>query len=621
MPGKNVKTVDGRLARNSALLSALIFFAAVFSFFAFFYNKHLHFEEETQLFLTTGDFFTAKMKLPGGLSGYLGGFLTQFYHLDLAGPFIIAVLLLGIQQLTLRILNRVNVNPAWFLLSFLPAVNGMLILCDEFYPLSGIVGILAALFAGWIYTGTDNRTKRFISGLLLIAVTYWIAGGSFLMLVGIILACEALIFFKARRRLKTRKDNQSSTLKGWQLTVLVVVAAAIPLLVRQFLVLQPLGLAYITEFYYDMRTVIPTAIPVILALPAILMALVYFLPENKVMHGSVIFAQAGILVILWYFGLKLWANFSAEQIMTYDQLVRNEKWKEVLDYAEKEPPRNNLSLAMLNLALAKTNRMGDQLFRYEQNGFNGLFLPFAKEYVAPMMGSEILFQLGLINASQEYSFESTETTPNLDKSVRAIKRLAETNLINGQYEVAGKYLKILQKTVFYRKWAGETMKLLYNEDLINSHPVYGAKRKLAPKRDFFFKIQNMEEILKLMIRENPSNNMAFQYLMSFYLLNKDLRNFMNSLPMMNTMKYIRIPVAYEEAIMYVIGLATTNPMANTDFRISNETKARMQAYADIYTTRRDAQQILGTRFGNTFWYYLHYKQIEITPAEVQREYH
>ena len=621
MSGKKVKMADGRLAKHFAWVSALFFFSAVFVFFAFFYSKHLHFEEETQLFLTTADFFTSKMKLPGGFSGYLGGFLTQFYHLNYAGPLIIAILLLGIQQLTLKILNKVNANPAWLPLSFLPAMNGMLILCDEFYPLSGIVGILVALLAGWIYTATHKRSGRFIYGLLFIAATYWLAGGSFLMLVGIILTYEILLIFKAGKSPKPENERPIGILKVWQLTVIVVVAAAIPLLVRHFLVLQPLGLAYMTEFYYDMRTVIPTAIPVIFALPAMLMILEYFLPGNRIMHVSVIYAQAGILIVLWYFGLKLWANFSAEQIMTYDYLARNEKWNEILKYAEKKPPRNNLSLAMLNLALAKTNRMGDQLFRYEQNGFNGLFLSFAREYVAPMMGSEILFQLGLINASQEYSFESTETTPNLDKSVRAIKRLAETNLINGQYEVARKYLKILQKTLFYRKWAGQTMKYLYNEDLINNHPVYGAKRKLIPRRDFFFKIQNMEEILKLMIHDNPSNNMAFQYLMSFYLLNKDLRNFMNTLPLINTMKYNRIPVAYEEAIMYVIGLATENPMTNTDFRISTETKARMQAYADIYTTRRDAQQILGTRFGNTFWYYLHYKQIEITPAEEQREYH
>jgi len=48
---------------------------------------------------------------------------------------------------------------------------------------------------------------------------------------------------------------------------------------------------------------------------------------------------------------------------------------------------------------------------------------------------------------------------------------------------------------------------------------------------------------------------------------------------------------------------------------------RMQSYAEIYTSRPDAKKILGTRFGETFWYYLHYKQIEINPPEEKKEYH
>ena len=103
---------DVRLARFSGYIFTGLFFAAVFIFFAFFYNHHLHFEEETQLFLLTGDYFRSKITLPGGFSGYAGGFLTQFYYWSLAGPLIIATFLFGIQQLTLRILKNINSNPS-----------------------------------------------------------------------------------------------------------------------------------------------------------------------------------------------------------------------------------------------------------------------------------------------------------------------------------------------------------------------------------------------------------------------------------------------------------------------------------------------------------------------------
>lgn len=604
-----------KLIKYTEYIFTGLFFTAVFIFFAFFYNHHLHFEEQTQLFLLDRDFFRSKIILPGGLSGWIGGFLTQFYYFSFAGSLIIVVLLFGIQQTTKRIFSAININPSFFPLSFLPALNAALILCDEFYPLSSVSGYLIALLSGWLYISIKKCSLRFIWGIVLLPVTYWLAGGSFLMLLAIILAWEVIILFrtiKRERKSNEKGDSGVERIKLWQPLVYIVLAIGIPLLVRQFLILQPVGLSYISEFYYDLRTTLPKAIPIFFALPVLLMILISFLPSKNKIYIITSYVQIALIIAGGYFGSKLWANFGAEDIMTYDYMVRNERWDEVIKFAEKNPPRNNLSLAMLNLSLAKTGKMGDKMFHFEQNGDAGLFLHFAKEYVAPMMGSEIFFQLGLINASQEYSFESMETTPNLDKSVREIKRLAETNLINGHYEVARKYINLLKKTIFYHKWAGDTEKYLYNEDMINKHPVWGEKRKMMIDQDFFFKVENMEPVLNMLLRQNPENKLAFEYLMGFYLINKDLRNFMSRLPMLETLGYTRIPVAYQEAIMYVIGLSTTNPMVNIPYKISDDTKIRMNAYAEIYTSRKDAQEVLRQRFSGTYWYYLHYKKISIS---------
>jgi hypothetical protein len=599
-----------KLLKYTKYIFTGFFFTCIFLFFALFYNNHLHFEEQSQLFLLTGDYFISKINLPGGFSGWVGGFLTQFYYLSVVGPLIITVLLLGIQQVTIKILTSVNSNRSFFPLSFLPALNAALILCDEFYPLSGIIGFFIALISAWLYISIEKNSKRFLIGIILIILTYLLTGGSFLMLLTVMLLHEILSALRIRRKSITGGIN-FKMLIIWQLAIYIIVALGIPLLVRQFLILQPLGLSFLSEFYYNLRTVVPKAIPMFFALPGILMILVFFLPSKNKQYTIAVYVQIALILAAGYFGSKLWANLSAEEIMKYDYLVRMERWNDVVKYAQKHPPRNNLSLAMLNLSLARTEKMGDLLFTFEQNGANGLFLPFEKEYVAPMMGSEIFFQLGLINASQEYSFESTETTPNLGKAVRSIKRLAETNLINGSYEVAGKYLGLLKKTLFYRKWAKDTERYLRNEDLINKHPVWGEKRKMMIKQDFFFKVQNMEPILNMLLRDDPQNKIAYQYLMAFYLINKDLRNFMNRIPMMNDLGYTRIPVSYQEAIMYVIGLTSKNPMENIPYKISDDTKLKMKAYAEIYTTNKNAQELLSRRFSGTYWYYFHYKQIEI----------
>ena len=74
--------------------------------------------------------------------------------------------------------------------------------------------------------------------------------------------------------------------------------------------------------------------------------------------------------------------------------------------------------------------------------------------------------------------------PDYKKSGRAYMRLAETNLINGQYAVAAKYLRALQHTLFYKKWATNAMSYLNNDEKIEKHPEWGWLRKSPIYRRF-----------------------------------------------------------------------------------------------------------------------------------------
>lgn len=608
-----------KVVKYAEYLFSGIFFAGIFVFFAFFYNSHLHFEEQFQLFLLTGDFFTAKMGYPGGFSGWTGGFLAQFYYLSMAGPLIITGLLFALQQIMKRILYKVNSSLVIFPVSYIPSMLAGMIICNEFYPLSAITGFLLAMLAGLVYVRISNDRTRFIAGLILIPLTYWLGGGSFISLLLLMLTYELLLYLRSGKNTGSGKTTvKSYNLRGWYFIVYIVIAAGIPILVRQFLILQPLMMSFMSEFYYNIVTTIPTAALVLFILPPLLMLFVHFVsPKEKYIKTALSIQIAAFAVLCWL-GIRSFANFEAEEIMTYDYLARNEKWNDILKYADRNPPRNYLSLAMLNLSLAKTGQLGNRMFTYNQHGINGLFLPFNREYVTAIMGNEILYHLGLTNASQEYAFESMETIPNMGKSVRVIKRLAETNLINGQYKVSEKYLKLLEKTIFYRKWAKNAMNVLTNEVKINNDPDWGEKRKFLVRNDYFFHIKNIEAVLNRMVKEHPENKMAFEYLMAFYMINKDLGNFINCIPIMEKLQYNKVPVSYQEAIMYIIGLNNEDPMTNSPAYVSQDTKIRMKAYADIYTKYPDAQKRLENRFAGTYWFYLHFKEVEPGTAEEKK---
>jgi hypothetical protein len=608
-----------KIVKYAEFLFSVIFFSGIFIFFSFFYNSHLHFEEQFQLFLLTGDFFTAKIGYPGGFSGWTGGFLTQFYYLSLAGPLIIAGLLFALQQIIKRILYKVNSSPVLFPVSFIPSLLAGMILCNEFYPLSAITGFLFAMLAGLAYVSIKTGRTRFITGLILIPLTYWLAGGSYISLLMLMLVYELLLYLRSRKKFPEGKvPINYYNLRIWYFLAYLLVAAGIPLLVRQYLILQPLMVTFTSEFYYNILTTIPTAILLLFVLPPLLTLLVHFIFTKEKYVKTALAFQIAFFVVLAWFGFKSFANFEAEEIMTYDYLVRNEQWKDVLKYADKNPPRNYLSLAMLNLSLAKTGQMGNRMFSYDQHGINGLFLPFNREYVTAIMGNEILYHLGLTNASQEYAFESMETIPDMGKSARVIKRLAETNLINGQYKVSEKYLKLLEKTIFYRKWAKNTMTVLNNEEKINNDPDWGEKRRFMVRNDYFFHIKNIEAALNRMVKEHPDNKMAFEYLMAFYMINKDMTNFINLIPVMEKMGYSKVPVSYQEAIMYIIGLNNEDPMTNSPAYVSRDTRLRMKAYSDIYAKYPDPRERLKKGFAGTYWFYLHFEEVELSSAEEKK---
>jgi hypothetical protein len=215
------------------------------------------------------------------------------------------------------------------------------------------------------------------------------------------------------------------------------------------------------------------------------------------------------------------ANFRAEKVMQYDFMARHQQWNRILETANKEKPNNQIGVTVQNLALAMHGVLLDQLFNYHQNGIAGLLPDVKEDATSPLPTAEAFYQLGMINVAQRTVFEAQEAILDFQKSGRCYMRLAQTNLINGQYEVARKYLSALQKTLFYRDWANETLPLLGDEAAIAKHPEYGRLRKMADDKDYYFSDHVTPEMLQSLYLRNRDNGLAYQYLVAYYLLTGD----------------------------------------------------------------------------------------------------
>lgn len=249
-------------------------------------------------------------------------------------------------------------------------------------------------------------------------------------------------------------------------------------------------------------------------------------------HSSKFIVQGVMfLLVAVVMGATVWktANFKAEKVMGYDFMACHQQWNRILETVNAEKPNNQIGVTVQNLALAMHGMLTDHLLEYNQNGIAGLLPDVGSDATSPLPTAEVFYQLGMVYVAQRTVFEAQEAILDYQKSGRCYRRLAQTNLIIGNYEVARKYLLALQKTLFYREWAHETLPLLGNEEAIAKHPEYGRLRQMAYNEDFFFADHVSAEMLEKLFFSNTDNRLAHDYLVAYYVLTGDRENYVKLL--------------------------------------------------------------------------------------------
>ncbi len=475
------------------LIYTLLFAVAVFLFFGLAYPHHLHYQEQYQLFLFDSTYMWEIVKQPGGVADLLGRFCTQFFLFAWVGAAIIAFLLSAVQLLTLSLIdnspltidhssmqgNNVQCsmfNVQWtYGLSFVPSFLLWLFLLDENALLGGVWAILLTQLAIWGLVRLPDGWVRRILMIVAFVILYWIAfGGSHYY----------------------RYPNVFPTLlyAAWFSAIIIP-------LVMWFIVR---GKKSENARQQNNSLTIPEQSS----------------PTRSLSH---LIPLTSFVLVSIVMGILVWknANFKAEKVMQYDFMACHQQWNRILETVNAEKPNNQIGVTVQNLALAMRGMLLEHMFDYNQNSIHGLLPDVKEDATSPMPTAEAFYQLGMINVAQRTVFEAQEAILDFQKSGRCYKRLAQTNLINGQYEVARKYLMALQKTLFYRDWANETLPLLGNEKAVASHPEYGRLRQCAYNEEFYFSDHVTPEMLESLYYRNTDNRLAYQYLLAYCVLTGD----------------------------------------------------------------------------------------------------
>jgi hypothetical protein len=571
----------------------LVFGIAVFLFWRYRYPFALTYQEQLQLFLFDGDYFCERLSEPGGLARYIAEFLVQFYNGVTFGASILAVLFMLLQRLTWRLMATINChstegclqgkNYQLYPLSFLPALMLWYAMGDESVMLTYVVALVMALAVALLLRRLElvvlgkleklgNLVKLGIL-LLLIPLLYWLIGPMVLLVAALMLPLTVA-------------------------AVAVIYSLALILLSAHYLPF-PMSRVVLGISYYRIPEVLPY---VLMAIPVVIILLVWlcwkFPAVAEKQKKWVYVAELVVLVVAAVLIIPRGYDAKKYELIEYDYLVRTNQWNAIIAKAEKQMPDLPMSVSATNLALGMTNQLGERAFDFYQRGSEGLLPKFERNFATAQLTGEIYFHLGLVNTAQRFAFEAMEAIPNYNKSARVVKRLAETNMINGQYKVAEKYLKMLEKTVFYRPWAKRMMTMLGDEKVINGHPLYGQLRQYRLQEDFLFSETELDKICGQLFVHNPQNQMAMQYLMLMPLLDKDIPRFMSYVQVVQERAQYR-PRSCQEALAFAFMQQRQQPPRGL---ISDMILQQMNEFSRIYSHDKNSHEL--ARFKNTVWYYL-----------------
>jgi hypothetical protein len=575
-----------RLLAGDRLLF-LSYLTGCFLFFELNYRYWYRFMEQYNLFLFREDFFMELLGQPGGFNEYITTFITQFFLLPFFASGSLAILSGMIVCFFHLFLQRCGVN-----VSVIAAVAPVFLFW--IYPVESIASIVAALFgtgAALGYSCVKKPVVRYVLGFILLLAIYLLAAPAHLLAVALLVVYEVYKEGKACFMIAT----------GLFLWTLVI-----PLLAMRTVYVLPIREAFLSKYLYHPEYPIPASFGYIWCSFPLLALLVCTLRKQKKVFNKDWMNVAALLLLLVIImgGFILYKQHPLEQAYRYDWYARQQQWEKITAHAGKHPVKDKDALVYINLAYAYTDKFNEALIRIPQIGEEG-FIPYdPKTRLGLIEAGEVAWLVNYTNAAQRFAFVGVLSAERRVQP-RLMKRLIETYLVNKEYQVAGKYIKILENTFFYSQWAREQRPLLNPEKAASTDWIV-QRRKLNPVTDNNYDLTKaLPNALAFLIDDHPENKKAFEYGMGYLLIYKDLGPFMHYMNLLKE-RGEPIPAFYQEAICIYYSAIENNPEAFRSYAIDSKVYERFQSY--LSQVRRLSPTLLSRQYGDTYYYYAQFVQ-------------
>ena len=598
-------------------LIALLLIAAALMLFE---SDFLWKTQELNLFLTTSDFFGRQMVVAGGFLTYLGTFFTQF----LAIPWLGVLMLCGCWFLLMWLTRRAfRISHRWSVLMLIPVALILLTIVDMGYwvyllKLRGhffvtTLGITAVVALLWAFRSLPSRFYLRSAFIFLVVLAGY-------PLLGVYALAAAIVMGFWTWRLTTKGESIVNTL------VAVLSVLALPLFYYRF-VYHETNLVNIYWAELPLFRVLNEHhiyyLPYyLLLLFFIVMAVCY--KEGKAAKPFTAPAKnevtkkrkwlpskggvgRGLLLLLIAYGVfHFWykdENFHHELKM--QRCIDRADWSGVMDEAARQQDEPTRAIVMMrNLALSRLGRQGSMMYQY-RNGSKSAAAPFGISMMQVIGGTLMYYQYGLLNYCNRMCMEMGV---EFDWRPEYIKYMAKCAILEGDQQVARKYLGILRHTLFFDEWASQMEPLVGNPQAIAKNAELEPITHMLHYQNQLTSDQGLIEqfIMRQLAYSSDASDPYFQeQALLATLWVKDPRAFWARFA-----DYIQLhpgnemPIHYQEAA-YLFGTEEGRNLSHVPFdQQVKDSYASFTQVASKYEGQdvEPVREVLYPLFGNTFYY-------------------
>ncbi len=532
------------------------------------------------------------LKYPGGLSDMAGIWFTDFLvRLSSGVPAIIVLTcIVCISLYTIEFRSRKN--PLFFV--FLLGAMIPFIFLFSFYrlPVGLVISIVLSLAISALYSIIQpQKTATAIVLNFIIGIVLYLLSGPAGLAVFVVVILTGIL------RTATYKHLVSL------LPVLLI-----PLGYMLFNGALRFKDAYLYSFMLNKYGEIPLILYFNLLSPLILFLLYkvinLIIREGNTLKSTFISIIGSIAVLLV---LSLTArgmvNEPIKRLYSMGRAGLEENWDKVMELSDEGYLNNLLFQYDVNRALYGKKQLLDKLFSYPQPfGEKSIFLESNAGSHVSMHLADFYYDIGYVTEARHWA---NEANVMFMRHPIILKQLIMTYLAYDEVEIAKKYLRILSRSRLYREWAKNVSGMIDNKTFQND-PQIRFFLENNPEGDFSAGTKNPVEKLATFYRFNPSNHMAFEFLVAGYLLKHDVGNVMSLLPQFRNFGYKKLPVAVEEAIMIYLLRTNSKSMFLAGYKISQETENAFREFNTLMAkgATMSERKANVSNYRTTYWYYV-----------------